>query len=61
MSDNNRDLELNDSELENVSGGANNVQMEWVACQYCTKNMKVNILAPSAICPKCHRKNTFAG
>ena len=61
MSDNNRDLKLNDSELENVSGGAKKEQMIWVACQHCHKNIRVNILLSSAICPLCNKKNTFAG
>ena len=61
MTDNNKDLMINEEELESVTGGAQKIQMMTVACQFCGEAIRVNIRKSYAYCRFCKKKNTFAG
>ena len=42
-------------------GTRHSVQMMTVTCQFCPTSFEADVQKPSAVCPVCHRLNTFSG
>ena len=60
MLENDKNLLLDEKELEEVSGG-NKVQIMRVACQHCKQHFYANVMKSVVRCPCCREDNTFAG
>ncbi len=60
MLENDKNLLLNEEELEEVSGGKK-IQPTRIACQHCHRNFYANMMKAKVKCPYCREDNVFAG
>ncbi len=60
MLEKDKNLLMDEEELEEVSGGKN-VQIMRVACQHCEGHFYANVMKSVVKCPYCRKDNHFAG